>query len=103
SCSPCLGGVPRSQGSQAMSSREEAIGQAIRRHLDQAAGDVRAGVAYRLQQARAAALARANAAVVETNEQVLAAAGGPRSGGDGGGGRRPLWLQPRAWLAIGLF
>jgi hypothetical protein len=85
-----------------MNSPEDEVGKAIRRHLDQAAGDVRAGVTYRLQQARAAALARANATLVEAREQEVAPADGPRGGGGGsGGGRRPLFLQPRAWLALG--
>ena len=85
-----------------MNSREDEIGQAIRQHLDQAAGEVRAGVAYRLQQARAAALERANASLIEAREQEVASAGGPRGGGGGagGGGRRPLFMQPRAWLAL---
>ena len=54
-----------------MNSREDEIGQAIRQHLDQAAGEVRAGVAYRLQQARAAALERANASLIEAREQCV--------------------------------
>ena len=85
-------------------SREEEFGRAVKAHLDQGAADVRAGVAYRLQQARAAALARAAAPATASGGLLQHAHG---LGGIGGAGEpqrsaRPFLLQPRVWLGIAL-
>jgi len=83
-------------------SREEEFGRALKSHLDQGAAGRRSGVAYRLQQARAAALARA-ADPATVSEGVLQHARGLAGlGGSGNAprGERPLLLQPRVWLGV---
>ena len=82
-----------------MSTHEQQVAESIRKHLDTAAAELRSGVAYRLQQARAHALAQAAAQRETVPEQALAGAGSRRSGGGGTGGR-PLYLQPRTGLAL---
>ena len=82
-----------------MKTPEEQFAETLRKHLDLAAGEVRSGVAYRLQQARAAALARA-AEVRQTAGAGELAMAGHRGAGDRGG--RPRYLQPRMWLALAL-
>jgi len=86
-----------------MTIHEEEFGRKIKGYLDQGSADVRSGVAYRLQQARAAALARAageaetTGAAVRDTVHALAGLGG---GGSGGPDRRPLYAQPRVWLVV---
>lgn len=87
-----------------MKAREDEFGKTIKGFLDQGTPALRAGVAYRLQQARAAALARAagNAEVVASPvlEGARGLAGLPgemdkRSG-------RPLFAQLRFWLGLAI-
>ena len=85
-------------------SREEEFGRAVKAHLDHGAAEVRAGVAYRLQQARAAALARAAEPATAPGGLLRQAHGLVGIGGAGEPQRatRPLLLQPRVWLGIAL-
>lgn len=84
-----------------MTAREEEFGKKIKAHLDQATPGLRSGVAYRLQQARAAALAHA-AGLAETAparalEGAHALAG---LSGHAGRQRRPFFAQARFWLGV---
>jgi hypothetical protein len=85
-----------------MSNREEEFGRSLKGYLDQGTADLRTGIAYRLQQARAAALARAGDPA-RVSEGLLQQAHGLASVGGGPGtrrGERPFFLQARVWLGI---
>jgi hypothetical protein len=87
-----------------MNGADERIAQAIRQALDAGTAELRPGVAYRLQQARAAALARL-AGEAETaggtfaGTPALAGLGSVRLGGGQRQGR-PLYAQLRVWIAL---
>lgn len=87
-----------------MSIDEDAFGKKLKIYLDQGP-DIRPGVAYRLQQARALALSRAGgraepaAAGVLHGVRGLAGVGGM---GSRAGDERPLYAQLRVWLAVGV-
>ena len=85
-------------------SREEEIGRAVKGYLDQGVVDLRSGIAYRLQQARAAALARAAEPASASDGLLQHAHGLAGLGGTAGVPRdeRPLLLRPRVWLGIAL-
>jgi hypothetical protein len=78
---------------------ETEFARKIARYLDLGTAELRPGTLYRLQQARAAAMANLGAAESTAPAPALAAAGGPSLPG-----RRP---EPRAamvrWLAVALF
>jgi hypothetical protein len=87
-----------------MSLQEQEFGTKLGRHLDAGAADLRPGIAYRLQQARAAALDKlaereqtAASAVVASSGRLAGAGGAAVSGGRGG---RSLFAQPRLWVGI---
>ena len=77
---------------------EENFAKNITTYLDHGAGSLRAGTVYRLQQARAAALARLEPATAS------AVAGAPALVGAGGRGRldRPFRTSPVRWLGVAL-
>jgi Protein of unknown function (DUF3619) len=86
-----------------VTTREDEFGKKLKVYLDQGSGDLRSGIAYRLQQARAEALARATGRADTANVNVLQGAPGLAGVGGAepsGGGERPLYAQPRVWLAI---
>lgn len=88
-----------------MSLREEEFGKKLKPYLDRGSRDLRSGVAYRLQQARASAIARAAGEAETANVTVLQDAqrlAGIGGAGSQGLGERPLYSQPRVWLAIAL-
>jgi len=88
-----------------MTTREEEIGKKLKTYLDQGSADLRSGVAYRLQQARASAIARAAGHAETADVHVLEDAhglAGIGNLGSRGTGERPLYNQPRVWLAIAL-
>lgn len=91
-----------------MKSREEELAGKVRSYLDQAAADLRPGLAYRLQQARALALGRASEASRTAGSGRLAAAHGLVGAGAGGGNLpaasqgRPALTSGRLWLGVGL-
>jgi uncharacterized protein DUF3619 len=86
-------------------STEEEFGKKLKTYLDQGSADLRSGIAYRLQQARASAIARA-AGQAETADvpvrEVAHRLAGIGGSGSQGMGERPLYGQPRVWLGIGL-
>ena len=83
---------------------EEEFARKLKTYLDQGSADLRSGVAYRLQLARAAAIARASGHAETAQVQVLRGAHGLAGigGRSQGPSQRPLYGQPRVWLAIGL-
>ncbi len=75
-----------------MNQDQEEFARKITAYLDQGTADLRAGTVYKLQQARAKALARLAEAPVPASESRLAhALAGGRSGGSQGR-RRGVWL-----------
>ena len=74
-----------------MNDHESEFARKVTRLLDRGASDLRAGTLYRLQQARAEALA--GAAASRTTGLVLATAGGAS-----GSSQRAPWASPRRWL-----
>lgn len=75
--------------------REDKIAGKIKGYLDRSAADLKPGVAYRLQQARAAAVARiGQPRRAAARETALAGAGRGTVGG------KPLYTQARVWFAI---
>jgi hypothetical protein len=71
-------------------------------YLDAGAADLKAGTAYRLQKARAAALARLaepQGARASASRLAPAFAG---SGGSGPAGGKSLWTSARLWLGIAI-
>lgn len=91
-----------------MKSREEELATKIRGYLDQAATDLRPGLAYRLQQARAQALARLAENPQAADAGRLVGAHGLLGAGAGGGhlptdvGQRHVLTPTRMWLGAGL-
>ena len=82
-----------------MSTRETETAKKIATYLDAGTAQLKAGTAYRLQQARAAALERLGDTVQVPGLQVAhALAGGSR----GGLGRRPGLGGLRLWLGVAL-
>jgi hypothetical protein len=78
-------------------SAEKQTAQKITAYLDQGAAGLRAGTAYRLQQARATALARLDPAYAKSIALVPALAGAR-----GGSIRRGWPTGPMRWLGIAL-
>jgi hypothetical protein len=89
-----------------MNGNDEQYARRVKSYLDQGSADVKPGVAYRLQQARAAALARlageARTAGAGTfaGAATLAGAGGATFDTGAPRSDRPLYAQPRAWIAL---
>jgi hypothetical protein len=79
-----------------MSHEQEEFAKKITAYLDRGTADLRAGTVYRLQQARARAMARLSDQPVAATESRLAhaLAGGGTGGGSG--------LRKRAWLGFGV-
>jgi len=78
---------------------EDQFAKKITEHLDAGTAALRAGTAYKLQQARAKALARLDPAYARQTELVGALAGG--SGRTSGGLRRSIWLGFAVLLLAG--
>jgi hypothetical protein len=82
-----------------MTSRETEIANKIRPYLDQATAELKAGIVYRLQLARADALAR-----LSDPERVVAPELAHALAGAGIASRRPTTrFSLRLWLSIALF
>lgn len=79
-----------------MNHDQEEFARKITAYLDQGAAGLRAGTAYKLQQARAKALARLAEEPVHATESRLAHA---LAGGASGGGRG---MRRGAWLGLGI-
>ena len=85
-----------------MTTDNENFPKKLTAYLDIGAAELKAGTAYRLQNARAAALARlAGSDGIRTSESRLAHAFAG-SGGTGTSGGRSLWTSARLWLGIAI-
>ena len=85
-----------------MTSHDDTFAKKLTGYLDAGAADLKAGTAYRLQKARAAALERlAQPAGARASESGLAHAFAG-SGGSGTGGGRGLLTSVRLWLGIAI-
>ena len=78
-----------------MATHEHDFAKKITRYLDAANRELRSGTLYRLQQARAAALARVHAPR-RLPELALASVGGSMAG------PRPFYAQLRFWIGVAL-
>jgi hypothetical protein len=83
-----------------MTDREREISGKIKGYLDQGAKDLRPGVAYRLQLARTAALARLDQPKTATVPSYAPAF--LHGGGTLGGPARPWYASARLWIGIAL-
>ena len=83
-----------------MTTRDDDFAKKITTYLDRGAADLKAGTAYRLQLARAEALARLADPQRAAEFQV---AGANADGGSGtAGGDRSFWASGRLWIGIAL-
>ncbi|MBK6393792.1 MAG: DUF3619 family protein [Betaproteobacteria bacterium] len=78
-----------------MTANDKEIAGKITAYLDAGTKELKSGTAYRLQQARAAALARLQGPM-RSPEAALAGAGGTL------GGTRPFYAQVRFWIGVAL-
>ena len=78
-----------------MTTDDKEIAARITTYLDAGTKELKSGTAYRLQQARAAALARLQDPM-RSPEAALAGAGGTL------GGTRPFYAQIRFWIGVAL-
>lgn len=78
-----------------MTANDKEIAGKITAYLDAGTKELKSGTAYRLQQARAAALARLQEPM-RSPEAALAGAGGTL------GGSRPFYAQVRFWIGVAL-
>jgi hypothetical protein len=90
-----------------MTPSEEELAGKLRTYLDRAAGELRPGLAYRLQQARAQAVGRLTENTQPAVAEGLVGARGLVGAGAGGGsfgtdGGRPFVTKGKFWLAAGL-
>ncbi len=78
-----------------MTANDKEIAGKITAYLDAGTKELKSGTTYRLQQARAAALARLQEPM-RSPEAALAGAGGTL------GGTRPFYAQVRFWIGVAL-
>jgi len=87
-----------------MSSREQEFAAKLKSHLDRSAEELRPGLAYRLQAARAEALARLEGSTSTVPMGGLAGAHGIAGGGESFGTptrpQRSVFGQTRLWIGI---
>jgi uncharacterized protein DUF3619 len=83
-----------------MNARESEFAKKITTYLDRGAADLKAGTAYRLQQARAEVMAHLADPQRATGLQMAHALA---SGGGTAGGRRGPWANLRVWLGVAAF
>lgn len=85
-----------------MTTQDENFSKKLTGYLDAGAAELKAGTVYRLQNARAAALARlAGADGVRASDSRLAHAFSG-AGGSAPSGGRSLWTSARLWLGIAI-
>ena len=83
-----------------MTTRDDDFAKKITTYLDRGAADLKAGTAYRLQLARAEALAR----LADPQRAAELRMAGTNAGGGSGtvGGDRSFWASGRLWIGIAL-
>ena len=81
-----------------MTTRDDDFAKKITTYLDRSAADLKAGTAYRLQLARAEALAR----LADPQRATELRVSGANAGGGSGtaGGDRSFWASGRLWIGI---
>jgi len=81
-----------------MTTRDDDFAKKITTYLDRGAADLKAGTAYRLQLARAEAMAR----LADPQRAAELRVAGANAGGGSGtaGGDRSFWASGRLWLGI---
>ena len=84
-----------------MSTRETETANKIITYLDSGTAELKAGTAYRLQQARAAALAHLGEPTHVPGLQMARSVAG--ASGSSAGGSRPVWGSLRLWLGVAAF
>jgi hypothetical protein len=85
-----------------MTTQDENFSKKLTGYLDIGAAELKAGTVYRLQNARAAAMARlAEPGGVRTSQSRLAHAFAS-AGGSAPSGGRSLWTSARLWLGIAI-
>jgi hypothetical protein len=85
-----------------MTTHDDNFSKKLTGYLDQGTADLKGGTVYRLQKARAAALARlAEPVGVRASESRLAHAFAG-TGASGTSGGRTLWTSARLWLGIAI-
>lgn len=100
-------GRPKRERESPMNTRESETAKKITTYLDSGTAKLKAGTAYRLQQARVAALARLGEPAPAAGRQMAHALAG--GGAMGTGGRRAaprslrLWLGMAALVAVAAF
>ena len=83
-----------------MTSSDDIFAKKITTYLDLGTADLKPGIAYRLQLARAEALARLDDPARSAEFSVAVASAGDGSGTAGGG--RGFWASGRLWVGIAL-
>jgi hypothetical protein len=83
-----------------MTTRDDDFAKKITTYLDRGAADLKTGTAYRLQLARAEALAR----LADPQRAAELRMAGTSAGGGSGtaGGDRSVWASGRLWIGIAL-
>ena len=81
-----------------MTTRDDDFAKKITTYLDRSATDLKAGTAYRLQLARAEALARL--ADPQRAPELRVAGANAGSGSGTAGGDRSFWASGRLWIGI---
>ena len=83
-----------------MTTRDDDFAKKITTYLDHGAADLKSGIAYRLQLARAEALAR----LADPQRAAELRVAGANAGGGSGtvGGDRSFWASGRLWIGIAL-
>ena len=83
-----------------MTTRDDDFAKKITTYLDRGAADLKAGTAYRLQLARAEALARL--ADPQRVAELRVAGANAGSGSGAASGNRSFWASSRLWIGIAL-
>ena len=83
-----------------MTPSDDIFAKKLTTYLDQGAADLKPGIAYRLQLARAEALARL--AGPQRSAELRVAVAGAGSGTGTAGSGRSFWASGRLWIGIGL-
>jgi hypothetical protein len=85
-----------------MTTHDDKFAKKLTAYLDRGTADLKAGTAYRLQKARAAAMARLAEAARGGVPQSRLAPALAGAGGSGNSGGRSLWTNARLWLGIAI-
>ena len=85
-----------------MTTHDDKFAKKLTAYLDRGTADLKAGTAYRLQKARAAAIARLAETATGGVPQSRLAHALAGTGGSGNSSGRSLWTNARLWLGIAI-